>query len=292
MILFLINLVYLIIYQHGVVAILDVNLYETEKVIAFICVVDALNFCFWPVEKLNLTKEYEYDDLVQNLKNLFYNEGDFFKAKNLSEVNSIYLKEKVFDNLDFPLLEERVRSLNELGDFISNVHNGSFVKFIENNDRDCTKIMLDISRGVTTFRDETIYKGKQIFIYKRAQILAADLFSALKELKTQIILKNSDKLTTFADYRVPQILRQLGILEYDQCLSKLIDEKTEIQPNSIEEIELRANTIICVEMIKQAISKNYNRNILSLEVDYILWNEGEKLRKKLLPHHRTLTIFY
>ena len=62
--------------------------------------------------------------------------------------------------------------------------------------------------------------------------------------------------------------------------------------NSLEEIEIRANTIVSVEMIKEEINKNFNRKILSLEVDFVLWNVGEEKRKSLVPHHRTLTIFY
>ncbi len=51
-------------------------------------------------------------------------------------------------------------------------------------------------------------------------------------------------------------------------------------------------TIICVEKIKEVVFKRFGMNILSLEVDYVLWNEGEVRRKSIKPHHRTLTIFY
>jgi hypothetical protein len=105
-------------------------------------------------------------------------------------------------------------------------------------------------------------------------------------------MTNAEALTMFADYRVPQILLDLGIMEYDQNLEKRILEKEEITPNSLEEIELRANTIISVEMIKNAINEEQGKKIYSLEVDYVLWNVGEERRKELKPHHRTLTIFY
>lgn len=40
----------------------------------------------------------------------------------------------------------------------------------------------------------------------------------------------------FADYRIPQILRHYGIIEYDSLLAEKIDNKEELEPNSIEEV--------------------------------------------------------
>ena len=53
----------------------------------------------------------------------------------------------------------------------------------------------------------------------------------------QIKLKNADRLTMFADYRVPQILRELGIMIYDENLIRRIDSKIELRAHSYEEIE-------------------------------------------------------
>jgi hypothetical protein len=35
-----------------------------------------------------------------------------------------------------------------------------------------------------------------------------------------------------------------------------------------------------------------NKNIKSIEVDWFLWEEGEKNLKNIVNHHRTLTIYY
>ena len=49
-----------------------------------------------------------------------------------------------------------------------------------------------------------MYRGKQIFFYKRAQIFVSGLIAALGEKKDNTIkLKNIEELTMFADYRVP-----------------------------------------------------------------------------------------
>jgi hypothetical protein len=271
------------------------NDFDFESTLGFVFVVDALNFCFWPYERiLNKSKEdFEYGDLVNNTLHTLKTDPNFFTAERLINLTQEELCKNIFSNeKEFPLLDERTRSLRELGTFIKNKHESKFANFLKSCGNDCVKIVEGIVAGVSTFRDETIYKGKQIFIYKRAQILSADLYYMCSELHKPIYLSNADALTMFADYRVPQVLLDLGIMEYESNLENKILNKEEVQPNSHEEIELRACTIISVEMIKNAINKQFGKKILSLEVDYILWNVGEERRKELKPHHRTLTIFY
>jgi hypothetical protein len=63
----------------------------------------------------------------------------------------------------------------------------------------------------------------------------------------------------FADYRVPQTLRLVGIFEYNISLSAKIDlhdtvsHENELPYSSIEEVEIRACTVVAVEKIMQAI---------------------------------------
>jgi len=265
-----------------------------ETVVAYICVLDSLNFCFWPTTKLGF--EFEYGDLVNCLNILLESQKEFFKADYLSHLTSNELQNILTKSLNkFPLLDERCRSLNEMGSFIVNKYKGSFENLIIDNNGDLNLIMKSILQNVSTFRDETIYKGKQIFMYKRIQILGADLYSAIKEMtkNVNITIKGVEHLTMFPDYRVPQILCELGILEYSDKLLNDILKLNEIPPNSEQEIEIRANTIIVVELMKKILTSNTLENeILSIHIDYLLWNEGEKMRKKIVPHHRTLTIFY
>lgn len=118
-----------------------------EELIAYVCVVDSLNFCFWPLEKEyneenNNKINFEYDDYVSNLNKIYENNKAFFLAENLEKVNFEILKKEVFSGLNFPLLEERVRSLNELGSFIKTQYNGKFSEFVMNCEYDCEKVSL------------------------------------------------------------------------------------------------------------------------------------------------------
>jgi hypothetical protein len=70
-----------------------------------------------------------------------------------------------------------------------------------------------------------VYRGRLVHFYKRAQILVGDLWAAygrplLSDLHTDATctkktiygFSDMDQLTMFADYRVPQILRFLGVI--------------------------------------------------------------------------------
>ena len=53
----------------------------------------------------------------------------------------------------------------------------------------------------------------------------------------------------FADYRVPQILRNMNILTYSPALAAQVDAKVEVAFGSDCETEIRAATVVCVDRI-------------------------------------------
>jgi len=50
-----------------------------------------------------------------------------------------------------------------------------------------------------------------------------------------------------------------------------------------------------VERLKQTLVTEHKMELHSIEIDWMLWEEGEAaalLGKNLPPHHRTLTVYY
>ena len=104
-----------------------------------------------------------------------------------------------------------------------------------------------------------------VHFYKRAQIAVSDIWAALGKKNSssadtpaslQICQFNDmQKVTTFPDYRVPQILRHVGCLEYSPSLAKLVDEQVEIQKSSIDEVSIRAGTVVAVEEIVKKVKE-------------------------------------
>ena len=58
------------------------------------------------------------------------------------------------------------------------------------------------------------------------------------------------------------------------------------------EIEIRAATVQAVELLHDALKADGSSHRSVIEIDWLLWQIGEELKEKILPHHRTITTFY
>ena len=73
----------------------------------------------------------------------------------------------------------------------------------------------------------------------------------------------------------------------------MVDGGQEIGAGSAEEVEIRAATVVAVERLKEEI-RGMGREMSSVEIDWYLWERGEKLELEggCGKHHKTRTIFY
>jgi hypothetical protein len=110
------------------------------------------------------------------------------------------------------------------------------------------------------FRDHCVYKGHQVFLYKRAQIFVADLWGAFKGQGLGEF-KDIASITMFADYVVPAVLRHWGILTCSHALAKMMDSLQELAPGSEEEVELRACTITAVERLREYLTARTGQEV-------------------------------
>ena len=273
----------------------DATSVPLEILLRYIFIIDTLNYCFWPNEG------FEYYSLTKNLYDTLIKNKNFFDIDNLVKVTPEQLKENIF-KCDFNLINERARMIREVFTIIKYNYQENCINFVKECNKNATKLVKKIIDEFCCFRDHAIYNGEQIFFYKRAQILVSDLYLAYLDIKeakkdTQendiinFTQETISQLTMFADYRVPQILKAKGILVYDKHLTDLINNKLEIPHGSKEEVEIRSATIQSVELIRNSLEMKW-KNFMSIQVDVYLWEEGEKMKDKIEPHHRTLSIFY
>ena len=257
---------------------------DIETITAYVFVMDALNFCFWP-------SDWEYDNLSNAVNDAFTKDSTFKTCERMMNISLDEFKQLVFKGEDFPLLSERHRAINEIGRVINDRYGGKFINMIEKSKYDAYVLLDNIVRDFIMFQDHAIYNGYQIYFYKRAQILVGDLYGAYRSMKNARQIENIDSITCFADYRIPQIMRHRGILKYSDRLCKLIDSKEVIIYGSPEEVEIRACMVIAVERIRDVLREK-GINWTAVEVDWLLWQMGEKEKDTIPIHHRTLSIFY
>jgi hypothetical protein len=267
-----------------------------------VLVVDALNFCFWNIPGDNRRRwqvTYEgttYDGywaLAAALRRAVeagrpLADPEYLTTLTESDVAEILAGDPGSDPI--PLLHARHLHLNEVGVRLLARWDGSFLRAIEGAHGSASRLIRVVLDAFESFRDVAAWNGHNIRFYKRAQILIADLFGAF-EGQGHGAFHDMHTLTAFADYKVPQMLRQFGVLEYAPELARAIDEYRLIPVDSDEELEIRSATVWGVELLRQAISR-HGRDMPSYAIDWALWRAGQDLPAGAQPYHRTLTVFY
>ncbi|CAA0841042.1 Unknown protein [Striga hermonthica] len=256
---------------------------DTPLTVQYLLVLDALNFCFWPDNELS------YDHLAAGLKEALENDKSAFDADRLQKYTGPDLRKMLKWPRPLPLEDERVRLIHEVGFELERSFDGKASKIVESSEKSAAKLVALITSHFPGFRDHTVYKGHQIFLYKRAQIFAADLWGAFKG-QGYGEFNDIESVTMFADYIIPAVLQQLGVLKFSPSLTNMIEFNKEIGSGSEEEVELRACTVHAVEEIRELIHKKSGKQVLSVELDLWLWAFG--IQCSSLQHHRTLSIYY
>ncbi|KAK4393458.1 Queuosine salvage protein [Sesamum angolense] len=222
--------------------------------VQYLFVLDALNFCFWP------DKEMTYDHLAAGLKEVLQNDKSAFDADRLQKYTGPELRKLLKWPRPLPLEEERVRLMHEVGFELERSFDGKASKLVESCEKSAAKLVALITSHFPGFRDHTVYKGHQIFLYKRAQIFAADLWGAFKG-QGYGEFNDIESVTMFADYIVPAVLQQLGVLKFSPSLANMIESNREISSGSEEEVELRACSVHAVEEIRELINRKSGKQV-------------------------------
>lgn len=269
------------------------NSKNIEQDLQLVFIEDVVNFSFWPT---NGQKKWEVEwpvgapavggwyGLVACFKRGLAEGVPILNAKYLSTISDseAHYFFRGSNDTFIPLLEERVKNLREAGSVLLQKFNGNIRALIELSNYDAIEIVKNITENFPSFRDISNIKGNEIKFLKRAQICPNDFSYLLKDKIT-----NLDKLTAYADYKLPQILRMFGVISYKDSLSKMIDDVIEIPHESREEIEIRAATIWAVELLRQKIGK-----LTAGEIDNTLWVMSQDIQNEAKPYHRSRTIYY
>ena len=269
----------------------------SKEMVSYLLVLDSLNFCFWPAPGKD-TWEIEYQSrrlsgyyaLAASLKKGIESGIPITKADYLAELSLDKLEQILGGQGELQLLEHRLTILNELGRLLVGEYGGDAHRLVESAGKSGLRLAQLLANKLSSFRDTSEYQGHKVFFYKRAQIFVADLYGAF-DGKDWGSFVDMDKLTAFADYKLPQALRHLDILHYARSLAQKVDQKIFLEAGSLEEVEIRANTIWAVELISKELAL-LRKGLRAFEVDWILWNMSQDPAFKTKPYHRTVSIFY
>jgi hypothetical protein len=268
-----------------------------EEMAAYFLVVDTVNFCFWPPagqsrwEISYKGKRYSgYYGLSVSIKKALESGIPLTAASFLASLTLKQLERVLAGTGVLQLMEGRMGNLQELGRVLLEKYGGQASKLVASAGGSAVKLVETLAGNFPSFRDQVTYEGQKVFFYKRAQLFAADLHGALggKGLGS---FRDMEHLTAFADYKLPQVLRHVGALDYSERLTEKVDLMMPLEPGSEEEIEIRANTIWAVELVRQEL-KRLGKDFLASEIDVLLWHLGQHDEYRAKPYHRTVTTFY
>ncbi len=213
---------------------------QQEMLAQYVLVLDALNFCFWPLQG------YEYEHLASSLKQAAEMRPEAFTAESLASVTEQQLTDwlqppKTFPLigssgpsdkiLPIPLIEARTRLLNEVGRVLLENFEGKAVNLIRAANKSALRLVKLVTASFPGFRDQAQFGGDQVFFYKRAQIFVGDVWGAFSG-RNLGDFHDMHLLTCFADYRIPQLFRGLGILKLSSAFEKAVDEMEEVSPSN------------------------------------------------------------
>jgi hypothetical protein len=270
---------------------------STGATAEWLFLLDTVNHCFWPdAGSSPWTVEYNnevlsgYWALAASLKRAMEEGFSIHRATTLAELDSQTLAHIFRGRGKIPLLEERVRNLRQAGQVLLDRFQGSFIYLLEEVGGSATKLVDLLAKEFSSFNDTADYSNRKVYFYKRAQLLVHDLWCTFSGQSWGNFV-DLENLTAFADYKLPQVLRHLSILQYKPQLADLIQNLVPIPAGSPEEVEIRAATVWAVELLRQKLT-HHGFRVNSPHLDNWLWHLGQEDAYRALPYHRTRTIFY
>ena len=266
---------------------------SAQEVTAWLLSYNAVNFCYWPdqgprwftvVDGRPVGQEDEALGIMVSFASAIrrgepLGEGSWLQSLSAEALDRLLAPGPGAGRL--PMMETRLVGLHELGRALSQA--GGPLGLIEG--ATAPELVDRLVDRLPSWRDQRRWTDPQgqvrtLSFHKRAQLTVA-------MLSTRIPLEDTAALTAFADYRLPQILRGVGILQLHPDLAARIDAQELIEAGSEEEIALRAGIVHGAELVRQAIP-----GATALVVDHLLWRSAVARQSSLPPFHRTRTTDY
>ena len=269
----------------------------SAETVRWIFVLDVLNHCFWADPgRRTWTVHYDGQDwsgywgLAASLKRAVGEGIPITRASFLAEMTEEDLRSVFRGEGEIPLLQQRLANLREAGRILERDWGGDAVNLVRAAGGRGLRLAEQVVASFPSFRDEALYQARTVRFWKRAQLLVSDLHHAFGGAGFGAFM-DIHELTAFADYKLPQVLRALGILSYDRSLEEAVDGLHHLDAGSPGEVEIRAMTIRAVEEIRKASCRS-GRPVTSATVDHWLWQLGQLEPFRQRPYHRCRTIYY
>ncbi len=251
---------------------------------------NSLNFCFWSEQPWSVefrghtwTRTYA---MFASILRAVEADDSWLSSQRWMNASESEVTEVFRGEGRIPLLGERRQVLNETGAVLQAQFGGRMAQVVEQAGGSARAVAYLLAEHFPSFHDVAMHDDALVAFLKRAQICAADIHRTWRR-NGMDCLTGMNELTAFADYRLPQYLRHVGILELASEFEQRINRRSEIVAGSPEEVELRAATIQAAELIRRA----YDGTVPAWKIDFHLWQHSHDA-DVAVEHHRTRTVYY
>jgi len=238
----------------------------------FIFLLRSLDFRLWEFPENWVYKVYKKE------KGFF---GLMERAIGLFKVNNKDISFSLFRKIISPkeglsLARLRYKVFKDSLRWLKN-YDGNFDNYFEENKKayDFCFNLFDLEKFRDFYKNFYFLKPNQLLYLE--YILGKNLFKNYKD--------ELEDLTIFADYKLPQIFINFGLIELPKKYLEKLKEGRMIRKFSLLENELRFASILLGEEISKKLK------IPSYRVDNILWALSHKIKLKI-PAPKVKTIFY
>lgn len=263
-----------------------------EATAAFFVILDTINFGsgWFPVLRKEPGRS-GYFTIAKRLTSHFRAKG-VWSAREMAVLTPARIA-VILGQEENPAVEELLtlyaRALRDLGSLLESRYAGQPVRLIEAAGGGAARLV-ELLAVMPFFQDSPLHGGRPAPIYKRAQLMAADLALAFGGTGWGHF-HDRDRLTIFADNLVPHVLRWEGVLHFDPLLAQRIDSGIELISGSTEEVEMRACAIHAVELMTAHLRSRALPQTAST-LDFHLWNRGQLPHFKAHPRPRCRCVYY
>ncbi len=254
--------------------ILNLNI---EDLINFIFVFESIDYSFWGNPKWTVETDSGLKDGSDALLYLMLKYANESKDCSFDQITYEQFSKLFRGNIEIPLLRERYETIVNNRTIVNSINKNGFYKAIYSIKTDI-ELFDFITINFSSFKDERIYNGYHVYFYKLAQLLTSDILHIREEIEG--IEVDYSNLIGCADYKIPQTLRALNIIEYNDELSNIIDSKQEISISSKYEVEIRASQIVVLDYIKSKL-----KSVSSMDVNDFLFLYSKKVKDIVKPYH-------
>lgn len=261
--------------------------------VAWLLAYNAINFCYWPdagprwwtvVDGV----EVGADDEALGIMAAFaaalrdgvpLDDGRFLRDIDERALSALLVPAPGAGTL--PMMAERVAGLHALGQ--AYLTHGGPLGLLALAKGDALGLVSVLATRCG-WEDVRTWRGERVVFRKRAQLCTAMIHGWSNGAAG---LSGIDRLTVFADYRLPQVLRGVGVMSVSEALAARIEAGEHLAVDEPAEVALRAATLHASELIRRALP-----GADAIVVDHVLWRTAVEQQDTLPAFHRTRTTAY